>query len=209
VDALGFKPFKVGKSASHDAALCLRGSASANKTFLPGQRPHFAATVGIRVLDDYNDAYYMQGMDENVFSKIGDLSRLARRSFDARARQIGVTRQQWQVLVTLRRHEGVNQGGLAELLDVEPISVCRMVDRLQEADLVERRPDPADRRSWRLFLTAKAEVLLAQLRPLADEMEAQALEGITPAQRDDLYLLLDAIRQNLMPRSAAGLVSHG
>ena len=151
----------------------------------------------------------MQAMDENLFSKIGDLSRLARRSFDARARQIGVTRQQWQVLVTLRRNEGVNQGGLAELLDVEPISVCRMVDRLQEADLVERRPDPADRRSWRLFLTAKAELLLAQLRPLADEMEAQALEGITPAQRNDLYVLLDAIHQNLMPRSAAGLVSHG
>ena len=151
----------------------------------------------------------MQTMDENLFTKIGDLSRLARRSFDARARQIGVTRQQWQVLVTLRRNEGVNQGGLAELLDVEPISICRMVDRLQEADLVERRPDPADRRSWRLFLTAKAEVLLAQLRPLADEMEAQALDGINPAQRDDLCLLLDAIRQNLMPRTAAGLVSHG
>ena len=151
----------------------------------------------------------MQTMDENLFTKIGDLSRLARRSFDARARQIGVTRQQWQVLVTLRRHEGVNQGGLADLLDVEPISICRMVDRLQEADLVERRPDPADRRSWRLFLTAKAEVLLAQLRPLADEMEAQALDGISPAQRDDLCLLLDAIRQNLMPRTAAGLVSHG
>ena len=151
----------------------------------------------------------MQAMDENLFSKIGDLSRQARRSFDARARQIGVTRQQWQVLVTLRRNEGVNQGGLADLLDVEPISVCRMVDRLQEADLVERRPDPADRRSWRLFLTAKAEVLLAQLRPLAEEMEAQALEGISPAQRDDLYRLLDTIRQNLMPRSAAGLVSHG
>lgn len=151
----------------------------------------------------------MQTMDENLFTKIGDLSRLARRSFDARARQIGVTRQQWQVLVTLRRNEGVNQGGLAELLDVEPISICRMVDRLQEADLVERRPDPADRRSWRLFLTAKAEVLLAQLRPLADEMEAQALDGINPAQRDDLCRLLDAIRLNLMPRSAAGLVSHG
>lgn len=148
-------------------------------------------------------------MNENLFSKIGDLSRLARRSFDARARQIGVTRQQWQVLVTLRRHEGVKQGGLAELLDVEPISVCRMVDRLQEADLVERRPDPADRRSWRLFLTAKAEVLLAQLRPLAEQMEAQALHGITPAQRDDLCRLLDAIRQNLTPRSPAGVVAHG
>jgi DNA-binding MarR family transcriptional regulator len=148
-------------------------------------------------------------MDENLFSKIGDVSRLARRSFDARARQIGVTRQQWQVLVTLRRHEGVNQGGLAELLDVEPISVCRMVDRLQEADLVERRPDPADRRSWRLFLTAKAQDLLAQLRPMAEGMEAQALEGISSEQHRELCRLLDAIRSNLAPANPAGLVSHG
>ena len=209
MDAFGFKPLKVRKGASHDAALCLRGSACANKTFLLAPRQLFAAPAIIHALDDNNDAYYMQTMDENLFSKIGDLSRLARRSFDARAREIGVTRQQWQVLVTLRRHEGVNQGGLADLLDVEPISVCRMVDRLQEADLVERRSDPADRRSWRLFLTAKAEELLAQLRPLADAMEAQALEGISPAQHGDLCLLLDTIRQNLMPRTPAGQVSHG
>ncbi|MBS0477550.1 MAG: MarR family transcriptional regulator [Proteobacteria bacterium] len=148
-------------------------------------------------------------MEENLFSKIADVSRLARRSFDARAREIGVTRQQWQVLVTLRRHEGVNQGGLAELLDVEPISVCRMVDRLQEAELVERRPDPADRRSWRLFLTDKAGALLAQLHPLSEELETQALEGISPAQRDAMNALLDAIRQNLTPSNAAEMVSHG
>ena len=61
------------------------------------------------------------------------------------------------MLSVLRRHEGINQGGLAEILEVEPITVCRMVDRLQEAGLVERRPDPADRRSWRLHLTAKAQ----------------------------------------------------
>lgn len=189
-------------------SVCAGAPAQTRLSCLPSSRT-CSALAEISALDDNNDAYYMLTMDENLFTKIGDLSRLARRSFDARARQIGVTRQQWQVLVTLRRHEGVNQGGLADLLDVEPISICRMVDRLQEADLVERRPDPSDRRSWRLFLTAKAEVLLAQLRPLADEMEAQALEGISPAQRDDLCLLLDAIRQNLMLRTAAGLVSHG
>ncbi|MEQ1498086.1 MAG: MarR family transcriptional regulator [Novosphingobium sp.] len=148
-------------------------------------------------------------MDENLFSKLGDVSRLARRSFDARARSIGVTRQQWQVLVMLRRHEGVNQGGLAELLDVEPISVCRMVDRLQDAGLVERKPDPADRRSWRLFLTEKADDLLGQLRPLADGLEMLALHGISPAQRDELCRVLDTIRQNLIPGTNADLVSHG
>ncbi|MFM5948105.1 MAG: MarR family winged helix-turn-helix transcriptional regulator [Novosphingobium sp.] len=148
-------------------------------------------------------------MEESLFSKIGETSRLARRAFDARARQIGVTRQQWQVLVTLRRHEGVNQGGLAELLDVEPISVCRMVDRLQDSELVERRPDPADRRSWRLFLTEKADALLHQLRPMAEGLEEEALEGIAPADRENLRRMLDTVRNNLTPRSAEGMVQNG
>ena len=94
-------------------------------------------------------------MNDMFLSKLAESSRLVRRAFDARARAIGVTRPQWQVLSALRRHPGVNQGALADLLDVEPITVCRMVDRLQEAGLVERRPDPADRRSWRLHLLPK------------------------------------------------------
>ena len=148
-------------------------------------------------------------MDENLFTVIGDISRLARRSFDARARTIGVTRPQWQVLVTLRRHEGVNQGGLAELLDVEPITVCRMVDRLQEADLVERRPDPTDRRSWRLFLTAKAEDLLAQLRPLALRLEDEAFEGVSASERAALLGTLERIRQALGAGLPGKVASNG
>ncbi len=151
----------------------------------------------------------MGSMDESLFSLVGDVSRLARRAFDARAREIGATRPQWQALVVLKRHEGVNQGGLAELLDVEPITVCRMVDRLQKADLVERRPDPADRRSWRLFLTAKAGDLLAQMRPLAEVLEAQALEGVDPEQRQALAATLDRIRSNLAPRASGRAVSNG
>lgn len=142
-------------------------------------------------------------------AKLADTSRLIRRAFDARARSIGVTRPQWQVLTVLRRHEGINQGGLAERLDVEPITVCRMVDRLQEADLVERRADPTDRRSWRLFLTAKAEALLQQLRPLAEEMLAEALDGVSEADRATLAQALDKIRQNLTRRPADAQVAHG
>jgi DNA-binding MarR family transcriptional regulator len=148
-------------------------------------------------------------MDENPGSRLADVARLMRRSFDARARGIGVTRPQWQVLSALRRHEGVNQGKLADLLDVEPITVCRMVDRLQEADLVERRTDPADRRSWRLFLTAKAHELLGHLRPLADEMLEEAFEGVEEADRARLMTTLDRIHQNLSRRSPEPLVSHG
>ena len=148
-------------------------------------------------------------MKESPFAIIGDISRLARRSFDARAREIAVTRPQWQVLVMLNRHEGVNQGGLAELLDVEPITVCRMVDRLQEADLVERRPDPADRRTWRLFLTAKAADLLAQLQPLGEQLEREAFAGIDPAERAAVFAILERVRNNLAPRANPKMVSHG
>jgi DNA-binding MarR family transcriptional regulator len=146
---------------------------------------------------------------EFLGSVISDVSRLLRRSFDARARGIGVTRPQWQVLTTLARNEGVNQGRLAELLDVEPITVCRMVDRLQDSDLVERRADPADRRSWRLFLTAKAQALLAELRPLAEAMLEEALDGIDEAYRALLRDTLERMRANLTRRPAEPLVSHG
>ena len=146
---------------------------------------------------------------ELLGSVISDVSRLLRRSFDARARNIGVTRPQWQVLTTLARNEGVNQGRLAELLDVEPITVCRMVDRLQDSDLVERRADPADRRSWRLFLTEKARGLLSELRPLAEEMLDDALEGLTEEERVILRAMLERMRANLSGRPAEALVSHG
>jgi DNA-binding MarR family transcriptional regulator len=148
-------------------------------------------------------------MKDNLGSVLADVSRLMRRSFDARARDIGVTRPQWQVLSVLVRNEGINQGGLAEILEVEPITICRMVDRLQEAELVERRPDPADRRSWRLFLTAKAQDLLGHLRPLADDMLEQALDGVDPVDRGQLMATLDRIRLNLSRRPVEPMVSHG
>ena len=148
-------------------------------------------------------------MEENLAAMLADTARLMRRSFDARARTIGVTRPQWQVLSVLRRHEGINQGGLAEILEVEPITVCRMVDRLQDAALVERRPDPADRRSWRLHLTAKAQDLMLTLRPMADEMIEQALDGVAEADRIALRGALDRIRQNLTQRGVSPEVVHG
>ena len=140
-------------------------------------------------------------MDDNIGRMLADVSRLMRRAFDERTRSIGVTRPQWQVLTMLDRHEGSHQGGLAEMLDIEPITVCRMVDRLQEADLVERRQDPADRRAWRLFLTPKARDLLKLLQPLGKDIVAVALDGITEDERDALRVSLARIRQNLARRS--------
>lgn len=140
-------------------------------------------------------------MEDNIGSMLADTSRLIRRAFDERARSIGVTRPQWQVLTTLKRNEGTHQGNLAEMLDTEPITLCRMIDRLQEADLIERRQDPSDRRAWRLFLTAKARQLLDDLQPLGREVMALALDGVTQEERDELRGLLDRIRQNLARRS--------
>ncbi len=146
---------------------------------------------------------------ENIGSMLAEISRLIRRTFDERVRSIGVTRPQWQVLTVLRRHEGINQGGLAELLVVEPITLCRMVDRLQEAELVERRRDPADRRAWRLFLTPKSKALLKKLQPLGERLMEEALDGLSAAERDALSRSLDRIRQNLSRRGGEAKPAPG
>ena len=138
--------------------------------------------------------------DDNIGAMIAQVARLLRRSFDERARGIGVTRPQWQVLSLLNRNEGINQGGLAEMLEVEPITLGRMIDRLQDAELVERRADPADRRAWRLHITPKGHALLTKLHPFAHETFEIALEGIDDASRDVLMGMLDRIRSNLSRR---------
>ncbi|WP_439133422.1 MarR family winged helix-turn-helix transcriptional regulator [Pseudomaricurvus sp.] len=137
-------------------------------------------------------------MEESIAALMADVSRMLRRAFDERARTIGVTRPQWQVLTALKRYEGINQGGLAEHLDVEPITLCRMVDRLQEADLVERRKDPKDRRVWRLYLTEKAKELSAELKPLGIELLSDSMQGLSEADRENLFESLSCMRKNLV-----------
>ena len=141
-------------------------------------------------------------MSDSLGVLITDAARLLRRRFDARARTLGVSRAQWQVMFVLSRTEGINQAGLADALDVETITVGRMVDRLAEAGLVERRADPADRRAWRLHLTDRAHPILAELRIVADGVMEETLGGIPPAERDQLAELLGRVRANLAPRPA-------
>lgn len=137
-------------------------------------------------------------MSDSLGFLISDVSRLMRRRFDERARQVGATRAQWRTLTTLSRNEGLNQGALADLLEVEPITLCRMIDRLEESGLVERRRDPADRRAWQLFLTDKSTPILADLRAMADELFDQMLLGVDGPSRDALVGALDIIRANLL-----------
>ncbi|MFM5915491.1 MAG: MarR family winged helix-turn-helix transcriptional regulator [Chakrabartia godavariana] len=146
---------------------------------------------------------------DNLGTMIADVSHLMRRAFDERARGIGLSRPQWRVLTMLRRHEGINQGGLAELVEVEPITLCRMVDRLQEANLVERRADPADRRAWRLHLTDKARAILEEMRPMAFGLFEDAMSGLESAERADLFRMLERMRNNLSRRTPQELISNG
>jgi DNA-binding MarR family transcriptional regulator len=146
-------------------------------------------------------------MSDSLGFLLADVSRLMRRAFDERARTIGITRPQWRVLTTLSRHEGINQGGLADLLEVEPITLCRMVDRLAEAGMVERRADPSDRRAWRLFLTDQARPPLAELRILAADLFEDAMQGLTVEEQTQLHNVLGRLMQNLSRRPAE--VIHG
>lgn len=139
-------------------------------------------------------------MSDQLGFLISDVSRLLRRAFDERARGIGVTRPQWRVLTALKRMEGCNQGALAEFLDVEPITLCRMVDRLEEAGLVERRSNPADRRAWLLYMTDTGQARTAELRPLALGLFGDALEGLDTAEQEALETALDRVRANLSRR---------
>lgn len=131
---------------------------------------------------------------------LSDTSRVLRKRFDAQARSLGVSRAQWQALFALSRNEGINQTGLADYLEVETITLCRMVDRLEEAGLVERRADPADRRAWRLHLTDKARPLLDKLRAVGEEVVAEGLSGIDPDRLALVMETLGQIRGNLARR---------
>jgi DNA-binding MarR family transcriptional regulator len=128
---------------------------------------------------------------------VSDVTRLLRRRFDAQARSIGVSRAQWRVLIAMARAEGINQAGLAERLDVETITVGRMVDRLADAGLVERRADPADRRAWRLYLTPRAHPILAELQAVAVDVRAEMLAGLSADEEAALQGLLQRLRGNL------------
>src|SRR5581483_7899121 len=111
-----------------------------------------------------------------------DAARLMRREFDRRARSSGLTRAQWAVLASLARNEGSNQTALAEVLDIEPITLVRLLDKLEDAGWVERRADPDDRRVRRLFLTETARPLMQQFRDLADATNDAALLGLDAAE---------------------------
>lgn len=137
----------------------------------------------------------------NLGFLLHDVARLLRRRFDQRAQEQGLTRAQWQVLAWLKHNEGIRQVGLADLMDVEPITLSRHIDRLEKAGMVARRPDPTDRRAYCLYLGDKVQPLLDQMRALGIEVFGEALAGIEPEEVDRLIAILSAMRTNLRIRT--------
>ncbi|ETR77507.1 MarR family transcriptional regulator [Afipia sp. P52-10] len=135
--------------------------------------------------------------DHHFIFALADLQRAVRAYADQQAARYGLTRAQWAVLVKVYREEGLQQAKLAKLLDIQPITLTRLVDRLCSSGLVERRPDASDRRVNRLYLTPTARPLMAKLRTLRDEINQTALSHLKPAEADRLIAQLEQIKANV------------
>ena len=126
-----------------------------------------------------------------------DSARLLKTYADQRARQFGISHAQWAVLARLDRAEGLKQTELAEMLDLQPISLTRLLDRLAANDLIERKPDPNDRRANRLYLTPAARPLLNRLLELGGGIMEDVLDGLDQKSAERLLRDLEALKTNL------------
>ena len=136
-------------------------------------------------------------VDVNFLFTLGELQRLVRTYADKEAARFGMTRAQWAVLAKVERNEGLKQSELAEQMEMQPITLTRLIDKLAEAGLIERRGDDTDRRVNRLYLKKAARPLLAKLAVLRGELTDTALQGISPAEAERLMTHLEAIKENV------------
>lgn len=153
-------------------------------------------------------AYYIAGMqpidpNRSLGALVNDVARLIRKRFDQRAKDLGLTPAQYYLLGKLSRNEGINQVGLADILEVEPITLARLVDRMEAGGWIERRADPSDRRARRLFLTPKSHPVLARMRVIAVAVYEEALDGLDDEERERLLDALLLARQNLGDSASA------
>ena len=144
--------------------------------------------------------------DHDLLILLHDVARMMRTLADRRARAHGMSRAQWMILFRLRRRDGLTQRELAEILEVEPITVGRLVDRLEARGLLERRADPADRRCWRLHLTPAADPVLAEIDEARHLFDAEATRNLPEAQRAATVSALLKMKSNLL---AAGCTLAG
>jgi MarR family transcriptional regulator, transcriptional regulator for hemolysin len=126
-----------------------------------------------------------------------DVARLLKKRLERNSGGSGLTRSQWQILAYLAQNEGINQKGLAELLEIEPITLGRIVDKLEMLGLIERHPHPTDRRTWLLHFVEAARPKLELIRELGDATHREALAGISEDDGRCLLRTLEAMKANL------------
>jgi len=133
----------------------------------------------------------------NFLFTLGELQRLMRAYADKEAARFGITRAQWAVLAKVERFEGMKQSELAEQMEMQPITLTRLIDKLCDNGWIERRGDDSDRRVNRLFLKKAARPLLGKLSGLRSEITATMLDGINPTDAHRLLTQLESIKENL------------
>lgn len=139
-------------------------------------------------------------LQPNIGALMHDVARLMRRRFERRARQTGlsITRQQARALLSVARNEGLSQAAVATLLDIEPIALVRLLDRLHEEGLVERRLHPTDRRVRTLWLTPLGWTVVDRILAINAQIREEACAGLNPAMREVLLQTLDHLKSNLL-----------
>ena len=150
-----------------------------------------------------------RAIESDFLFLIYDVAQLVRRHADKRARMHGMTRAQWAVLARLEREPGITQSRLAALTDVEPITIGRLVDRLEANGLIERHADRDDRRIWRLTLTRKSAAILRQIAAFRRELHEDMAQGLDEASLGTLVGCLQRMRANLTKKKFAGHAASG
>ena len=136
-------------------------------------------------------------VDLNFLFTLGEVQRMMRAYADREAARYGITRAQWAVLAKVERNEGMKQSELAEQMEMQPITLTRLIDKLCDNGWIERRGDDSDRRVNRLYLRKAARPLLAKLAGLRSELTATALDGISPADAHRMLSQLEMIKENV------------
>jgi MarR family transcriptional regulator, transcriptional regulator for hemolysin len=144
--------------------------------------------------------------DRKLGFLINDLARLLRRNFDRRLQSLGLTQAQWRAIAHLSRSEGMTQIALAETLEVQAITLTRLIDRMETAGWVERRSHPSDRRAVQLYLTPKCQPILAHMQSRASDTLAEAMTGIAAGTEQQIVEVLQRMKSNLVAAEAATTV---
>ena len=146
--------------------------------------------------------------DRSLGFLISDLARLLRRNMDRRLQSLGLTQAQWRALVHLSRSEGVTQVALAESLEIQPITLTRLIDRMESAGWVERRTHPLDRRAVQLYLAARSQPILAEMNARGMELLSEVTRGVSIAAQKQLLDTLERIKHNLVAAEAAATATE-